>query len=179
VHESVDVAVGGIDTLAGVRVQVSPVAGETAEDTPTVPAKPLTEPIVIVEVPAVPALTVTAVGLAVIVKSATATVKATVADCDNEPLVPVTVTVKVPLAVGVQDRVELPDPVTLVGASVQLIPVAGDAVAARFTTPVKPLVAVIVIVDVPTWLTLTETLVGLAVMVKFCGAPTVTVTTTE
>lgn len=76
------------------------------------------------------------------------------------------VTVKVPVAVGVHDRVELPDPVTLVGASVQLIPFAGDVVPARLTTPAKPFVAVVVIVDVPGWLTLTETLVGLAVIVK-------------
>jgi hypothetical protein len=38
---------------------------------PTVPAKPLTEATVIVEVPVTPALTVTLVGLAVIVKSCT------------------------------------------------------------------------------------------------------------
>lgn len=73
-HESVDVAVGGIVTLAGVRVQVRPVVGDTAVKSMTVPAKPLTELTVIVEVPAVPALTVTVAGLAVIVKSATATV---------------------------------------------------------------------------------------------------------
>ena len=45
----------------------------------------------IVDVAAVPALTVTLVGLAAIVKSCT--VKATVAECDRVPLVPVTVTV--------------------------------------------------------------------------------------
>jgi hypothetical protein len=56
--------------LAGVRVQVRP-AGETAEVRATVPVKPLTGATVIVEVAAVPATVVTAVGLAVTVKSVT------------------------------------------------------------------------------------------------------------
>jgi hypothetical protein len=44
-----------------------------------------------VEVAAVPAVVVTAIGLAVTAKSFTVTV--TVAECDREPLVPVTVIV--------------------------------------------------------------------------------------
>jgi len=39
-------------------------------------------------------------------------------------------------------------------------------VLVRLTAPVKPLTAVIVIVDVPAWLTFTATLVGLAAIVK-------------
>ena len=66
-------------TLVGVRVQVNPVAGDTAEVRLTVPVNPLTAVTVIVEVPAVPALTVTLVGLAVSKKSATATLYVTVA----------------------------------------------------------------------------------------------------
>jgi hypothetical protein len=80
--------------------------------------------------------------------------------------VPVIVTVKAPLTVAVQDRVEVPEPVTLVGARVQVIPVAGLTVAVKLTTPAKPFTAATVIVEVPAWLTLTATLVGLAAMVK-------------
>ena len=59
--------------LAGVKVQVNP-AGETELVRATVPVNPLTGATVMVEVAAVPALTATAVGLAVTVKSVTATV---------------------------------------------------------------------------------------------------------
>lgn len=55
--------------LVGVRVQVSPVAGLTVEVRLTTPGKPLTAVTVIVEVPGVPTLTATLVGLAKIVKS--------------------------------------------------------------------------------------------------------------
>ncbi len=58
-------------TLFGVSVQVSPVVGLMLEDRPTTPLKPWSAVIVIVEVAAVPAFTVTAVGLAAIVKSCT------------------------------------------------------------------------------------------------------------
>ena len=58
-------------TLVGVRVHVRPVAGLTVEVSPTRPLKPCWAVIVIVEVPDCPASTVTAVGLAAIVKSCT------------------------------------------------------------------------------------------------------------
>ena len=64
--------------LVGLRVQVKP-AGETDEVRATVPVNPLIGATVIVEVPATPALTVTLVGAAVTEKSATATLKVTVA----------------------------------------------------------------------------------------------------
>jgi hypothetical protein len=54
--------------LLGVRVQVKP-AGDTELARATVPVNPLTGATVIVEVAAVPAVVVTAVGLAVRVKS--------------------------------------------------------------------------------------------------------------
>jgi len=82
--------------------------------------------------------------------------------------VPVTVTVNVPLADGVHDKVLVPEPVTLVGVKVQVMPVAGDEVAVSETTPAKPLTAVTVIVEVPAWPTVTDTLVGLAEIVKSC-----------
>ena len=59
--------------LEGFRLQVIPV-GETEEVSVTVPVNPLIGVIVIVEVLAVPAITVTANGLPVIEKSGTATV---------------------------------------------------------------------------------------------------------
>jgi hypothetical protein len=83
------------------------------------------------------------------------------------PLVPVTVTVYAP-ALPVHERVEVPEPVTLVGVRVQVKPVAGDTVAVRLTTPLKPWSAVTVIVDVPAVPAITVTLVGLAAMVKSC-----------
>jgi hypothetical protein len=58
--------------LDGVRVHVNP-AGETAEIRATVPVNPLIGATVIVEVPAAPARTVTAVGDAVTEKSGVAT----------------------------------------------------------------------------------------------------------
>ena len=75
---------------------------------------------------------------------------------------PVTETCLVPVVVNVHDRVELPDPVTLVGETLHETVV----LVARLTTPVNPFRAVIVIVDVPAALTFTLTLVGLAVIVK-------------
>ena len=61
------------------------------------------------------------------------------------------------------DRVEVPEPVTLVGDTVHEV-----LFVARPTVPAKPLIADTVIVDVPAAFTLTLTLVGLAVTVKSC-----------
>jgi hypothetical protein len=60
--------------LVGVRVQVNPVDGDMEEVSATVPVNPLTGATVIVEVAAVPAVVVTAVGAAVTVKSVTVTI---------------------------------------------------------------------------------------------------------
>jgi len=57
------------DMLVGESAQESPVAGDTADVSPIDPANPLTLVIVKVEFPAVPAVTLTAVGLAVMAKS--------------------------------------------------------------------------------------------------------------
>lgn len=85
-----------------------------------------------------------------------------VTECDSEPLVPVTATCLVPAVVNVQESVELPEPVTLVGETLH------DAVVlvTRLTTPAKPLIAVMVIVEVPAEPALTVTLVVDAVIVK-------------
>jgi hypothetical protein len=76
-------------------VQVRPVAGDTDDDSATVLVNPLSGAIVIVDVPAVPATTVTVVGLAAIVKSGRAvTIKVTVTVFVVNPvLAPLTVTV--------------------------------------------------------------------------------------
>lgn len=56
--------------------------------------------------------------------------------------------------------------VTLVGASVQVRPVAGDGEEARFTVPGKALTEEMVIVEVTAEPALVATLVGLAVIEK-------------
>jgi len=61
----------------------------------------------------------------------------------------------------VQDRVALPDPVTLVGDTVQDV-----LLVVRLTTPAKPLIAVTVIVEAPAEPAFTVTLDGVAVIVK-------------
>ena len=62
---------------------------------------------------------------------------------------------------NVHDSVALPEPVTLVGDTVQDV-----LLVVRLTTPAKPFSAVIVIVEVPAVFALTVTVVGLAVIVK-------------
>jgi len=84
---------------------------------PTTPANPFNPVIVTVEVPTVPTLTVTAVGLETVVKSCT--VYVTVAACDRLPAVPVTVTWMVPTEVNTHDSVALPGALMLVGEIVQ------------------------------------------------------------
>ncbi len=150
-------------TVAELKEQVSPVLGETEEERLTELVNPLTGEMVIRSVPDAPASIVTAGEAAAIVKSGTATMYATVAVCDSDPLIPVTVTVKDPEEVNVQESVDVPAPVILVGASVH-----AALLEERLTTPLKPPTAATVIVDVPAWFTLTLTLVGLALIVKSC-----------
>ena len=107
------------------------------------------------------AVAVTVVGLAVTEKSGIAMLNVTVALWDRLLLVPVTTTGNDPEAVNVHESVEVPEPVTLVGVRAQ-----AALLAVKFTTPVKPLTAVIVIVEVRAWLMLPETLVGRALIVK-------------
>jgi hypothetical protein len=70
-HESAEVPEVPSVTLVGFKVQVSPVAGETAEDRFTGPVNPFTAVTVMVEVPLEPATNATVVGLAATVKSFT------------------------------------------------------------------------------------------------------------
>ena len=73
-------------------VQLRPVAGEMRGDRVTVPVNPFSPLTVMVDVPVVPARTVTPVGLAVIMKSTTWKRMFAVV-WDRLPLVPVTLTV--------------------------------------------------------------------------------------
>jgi len=129
-----------------------------------------------VEVPAELTTTVTAVGFAEMVKSGRpVTVYVTLTEWVNEPLVPVTATLTVPVAVKVQDSVDVPEPpVTVAGVRVQ-----AELSDASATSPVKPLTGEIVIVEVPAEFTATVTDVGLAEIVKSGAAVTVYVTVAE
>jgi hypothetical protein len=66
-----------------------------------------------------------------------------------------------PVEANVQDSVALPEPVRLVGETVQDV-----LLVEMLTRPEKPLSAVIVMLEVPAVLLLTLTLVGLAAIVK-------------
>jgi hypothetical protein len=85
--------------------------------------------------------------------------------------VPVTPTWTVDADAKVQDSVDVPDPVMLVGETVHDV-----LLVARLTTPAKPFNPVMVIVEVPAEPARTVTLVGLAAIVKSC---TMYVTVTE
>lgn len=97
----------------------------------------------------------------------------TVALVVNPPPVPVTVTVKVPGAEEVQDRVDAPVVVPLLSVMevddrVQASPVDGEIAVVRLTVPANPLRPVTVIAEFPfppegkLWV------VGLAPTVKSC-----------
>ena len=89
----------------------------------------------------------------------------TVAEWDRVPLVPVTVTVYDP-ADPLQESVEVPEPVTLVGVRVQVKPVVGLVLEVRLTAPANPSSAATVMVEVPEAPARTEALIGLAAIVK-------------
>ncbi len=93
-------------------------------------------------------------------------VMVTCALCETGPLVPVTVTVKLPLAEGVQERLE----VTIAEGNIRLPrlrlqskPAEGDIEEDRSTVPLNPFIAVTLIVEVPVLPTLMDAFDGLAV----------------
>ena len=65
-----------------------------------------------------------------------------------------------------QERVEVPDPLTPVGVKVQVNPVVGLMLEAKLTAPVNPSSAVTVMVEVPEAPARTVALTGLAAIVK-------------
>ncbi len=158
-------------TVVGVRVHAL-----LSETSATSPVNPFRGDTAIVEVPADPTTTVTLEGVAVIEKSAArVAVYATLAECDREPLVPVTVTVTVPAAVKVHERNEVPVPPFTVGAE----RVHAVLSLVRATLPVNPFKGEIVIVDMPADPTVTVTEAGLADIVKSGAGETVKVTVEE
>jgi hypothetical protein len=100
----------------------------------------------------------------------------TVADAVFPPLVPVTVTVYCP-AEPEQDNVEFPDAVRVVTLREQERPVLGEIVSFKVTVPKNVGAYVTVIVDRPVDPVMTETVEGLAVIVK--AVPTAYFTNTE
>ncbi len=149
------------DTL---RIALQPV-GAPVGVSETTPVNPLTAVTVIVDTAEDPATKVSDVGLAVTVKSVTVT--ATVAEWDSEPLVPVTVTVKLAEPEQLTVSVEVPDApkVILVGFRVAVQP-AGAPVAVSETTPLKPLTDVTLINELPEDTATKLIEVGLATTVK-------------
>ncbi len=152
-------------TVVGVRVHAL-----LSEISATSLVNPFRGDTAMVEVPAVPTTTVTLEGVAVIEKSAArVAVYATLAECDSEPLVPVTVTVTVPAAAKVHERIEVPEPPFTVGAE----RVHAVLSLERATLLVNPFNGEMVIVDVPADPTVTVTEAGLADIVKSGAAETV------
>ncbi len=134
--------------LTGLMLQPRLEDGSTESVKPTVPARPCKLVTVMVELARVPARTVTDAGLATIVKSCI--VNRTVAWCDREPLIPVSVTVYTP-ADPLHERLDVADTpsTTEVELRVQVRPDDGETEEVRVTVPVKLLMLAIVILEVP------------------------------
>jgi hypothetical protein len=156
-------------TAVGLRDAVTP-EGAPATERAIVCAEPLTIAVLMVEVPELPAATLTLTGLAEIEKSLTTgavTVSETAVEWLFVPSVPVTVRVEVPVDAAeltVMVRVEEPPEETEVGLRVAVTPV-GAPETARVTVPEAPTVEVL-IVELPLPPRTTETLAGLAAIVK-------------
>jgi len=89
-----------------------------------------------------------------------------VTECDIEPPLAETVSVKAPLPEDGQETIELPEPPMFDGESVHKSPIEGDGVAARVTDPTKPLRPVTVRVEFAAVPTVTLTVAGPATIVK-------------
>jgi hypothetical protein len=125
----------------------------------TIPEKPFNAVVVTVDVPALPAFTVTVVGLAFMVKSWI--VKVTFAEWKRLVLAPVTATGTVEAEVKEHERVELPEPEILVGDRVHAV-----LLLVRLTIPAKPLSPEMAMVEVTVEPALPVTPVGLAAIAK-------------
>lgn len=149
-------------TLLGViAAQVRPDGTASVND--TVAVNPFWAVTVIVEVADWPAFT--ALGeVAEMVKSwAALNVKPAFELWESDPLVPVTMTVKVPVVVDEQESVAVPEPVKLLGVIAPHVSPTGT-VSVSATTPENPLTPVKVIVDVALAPTVADA--ALAVIVK-------------
>jgi len=94
------------------------------------------------------------------------TITETVTECDTDPLVPVTCTVNVPVELAPIVRIAVPEPLTLVGLTAA--PMPGEWLTVRETTPLNPLSAVTVMVEVPEEPREMVRLVALAAMENPC-----------
>jgi hypothetical protein len=135
-------------TVVGLKLAEAPVGNPLALSV-TTPVNPFRAPIVTVYVVELPALTVWEAGDAEREKSgADATTRLEVAECVRLPLVPVIVSVEVPVGVVpvvVTVIVEVPLVVTVAGEKLALAPV-GRPLALSVTVPVNPFRAPIVTV---------------------------------
>ena len=134
-------------TPVGLREHDRPL-GEADDVSPIEPVSPSRPVTVIVAVPVLPAMVVTLLVPAVMVKSCI--VKVTCAVCEMPLLVPVIVTEYAP-ADPEQDKLLVPDAprVTLLGDTVHVRPVAGETVLDRETVPVNPRTLVTTMVELP------------------------------
>lgn len=101
----------------------------------------------------------------------------TVAAWDNDPLVPLTVTVKLPETDPVHDSVEFADPpfggVAVVGLRLQVRPAEGVIASVRLTALLNPFRLPKLRVEFPETPMVTELAEGLALIVKSGPAATV------
>ena len=103
------------------------------------------------------------------------TLTTTVTLCDRAPLFPVTSAVKLPVVLLLTVRVAVPEVAIVVGLMVAVRP--DEGVTLSDTAPENPLMAAMVIVDVPAELGTISMSDGLAEMVKSgCGGVPFTVT---
>ncbi len=164
-HDSVDEPLVPV-TLAGFRLHVSPVVGETVAARLVVPPAELLT--LIVEVPVAPAKIVALVGVAVRARPEV-TLNVTVTEWEIDPLVPRIVTVYMLAVVEFRVRVDVAVPplssVTLARLR-DIVGPEGETLAERLTVPARLLRLEIVMVEVPRVPLCVLMLVGLAVMVK-------------
>lgn len=149
-------------TAVGLTLQLIPVVGEVESVKFTVPANPLAELTVIVEVTAEPTFPARLVGFALTAKSCIANVA--LVECETVPLVPVMVRMYVPAAVELHETDAVADDVMLAGdIGTQFRPEGTESV--KVTVPVKPLRGLTAIVEVAGMLASTG-LGEVAVMLK-------------
>jgi hypothetical protein len=136
----------------------------------TVPENPLSGDTVIVEVAAVPAVDVTAVGLDVAEKSVNWNIM--LVELVVEPLVAVTVAVSVSAVLELHDKVDVPVVPRVMLVRLKLHAAWPVAVTVRPTVPVNPARDAIVTIEVPpVGPTVVVTLVGLALTLIPGGGP--------
>ncbi len=86
--------------------------------------------------------------------------------CERDPVVPVTVTVNVPVTEDVQERLETPELVWLFGLTLQTSPPEGETEYDRSTLPMKPFTPATLIMEEPVLPTFIDKLDGLMARVK-------------